>query len=120
MRTYLSPEAKEALAKKEFEEHELAPFIVSLDKIQTDDKFAQPEFLSLIKNENAKDVTYLINKYKKSLKDTNIKLDVAENRRFNLILIESVFSEKMLAHQDIIPEIYGSYHVYDAFKKVMV
>ena len=118
MRTYLTSEAKEILAKKEFEEHKLAPFIVSLDKIQSDNKFAQPEFLSFIKNENAKDVTYLINKYNKSLKDTNIKLDVAENRRFNRILIESVFPEEMLEHQDVIPEIYGSYQIYDAFKKV--
>ncbi len=118
MRDKLSEKSMQILKNKDFEEHKIGPLLADLFKIQADENFIEPQFLNFITTQTTKDVKFLVNKYKKSLKDTSVKLDNFEHLRLNRIIIESVFPEDVVKHQELIPNIYGSYKAYDLFKKI--
>ncbi len=117
MRSYLSEKSLEILKNQKFGEHQIAPLIADLYKMQDDEKFIEPAFIGLIKNSKAEDIQFLIKKYEKSLSDESVKLDSYEIRRLNRAIIETAFPPDVLERQKVIPSIYGSYKIYNAFKE---
>ncbi len=117
MRSKLSDKSMEILKNKDFEEHKIGPLMADLYEIQNDKTFPEMSFLDAVKH-NAKDAKYLVDKFKKSLQNSSVKLDNYEYLRLNRIIIESAFPETVLKHQTKIPNIYGSYKAYSLFKKI--
>jgi F-type H+-transporting ATPase subunit a len=111
----LSPENRQLLLNKDISlaNHQMEMIINNInEKVINNNKFCELQFTELLDNSSAEE-NFLLQEFQ-----SRKVLSPLDTARLNRIIIEKALTEKILAPQENVPAIYGSYKLYNFFRQI--